>query len=594
MFLRRCFFFFLLSAITTPLFSQGAEPTTGKVNFKSRVNVVIVNVVVTDLNGNPVPGLVKDDFKVSEEGRTQKVLSFDEHKGIPTAITKLPSLPPHVFTNFHATKTADAIDVILLDTLNTPMEDQSYVYLQVTKYLKTMQSGVPVALFTLGSQLRMVQGFTTDSSVLLSALRDKKKGGNPQPSPMLRTNIEDNADQQLVGEMKSMQAVDGSQTLQESIAALQRFQTQTKEFQNNSVVDMTLWAFQQIAQYLGGIPGRKNVIWFSHAFPLPLSPALQGGQAGYPPELPPNYLENLKKTSAQLTAAQVAIYPVAAEGLVAPNQDASALPIGTTNAQQNTENQVQSFQLESKFRNGRHATMDEIALETGGEAFYDTNGLDYQLSRIINHGAQYYTLTYTPSDENMDGRYRRIRVKLKNGGYKLAYRRGYFTEDPKKPLLTQTDDPLKPLMDPGIPNVAQILYNVKVVSLGEQPQPQAENTAKEHAEPRAPVIRYSVDFAILPTDLNFVTETDGVRKGNVEVALASYDRHGGTLSRVSKTVEMTLQPKLYAAYQQGGVQLHEEIDIPIASAYLRTGIFDAKSNKAGTLLVPLEHMAANK
>ena len=594
MFLRRCFLFFLLSAIASPLFSQGTDPATGKATFKSRVNVVVVNVVVTDRSGNPVTGLDKDDFKVSENGHTQKVLSFEEHKAVTPTITKLPPLPPHVFTNFPATNTADAIDVILLDTLNTPMDDQSFVYLQVTKYLKSMQTGERVALFTLGSQLRMVQGFTTDSSVLLAALADKKRGGTPHPSLMLRTTTEDNADEQIVGEMKSMQAVDRSQALQESIGALQQFQGQTKDFQNNSVIDMTLWAFQQIAQYLGGIPGRKNVIWFSHAFPLPLSPALQGGQAGSPSDLPPNYLEDLRRTSAQLTASQVAIYPVAAEGLVAPNQDASAVPIGITNAQQATDDQVQSFQLESRFRNGRHATMDEIALETGGEAFYDTNGLAYELSRIISHGAQYYTLTYSPSDENMDGRYRRIAVKLRKGGYKLAYRRGYYTEDPKKPLLAQPADPLKPLMDPGIPDLAQILYNVKVLALGERPAPQAGSATKEDVVLRAPVIRYSVDFAILPNDLNFVVGPDGVRKGDVEVALIAYSPNGNMVSRVSRTIEMTLQPKLYAAFQQGGVQLHEEIDAPKGSAYLRTGIFDTKSNKAGTLVVPLAGiMAAN-
>ncbi len=466
------------------------------------------------------------------------------------------------------------------------------MYLQVAKYLKTMQSGEPVALFTLGSELRMVQGFTTDSSVLSSALRDKKKGGNPRPSLMLRTTMEDNADEQIISEMKAMQSLDGSETLKESTEALQQFQGQTKGFQNRTVIDMTLFAFQQLAQYLGGIPGRKNVIWFSYAFPFPISPTLQ---AGAPDNyIPPNYEEQLKRTSALLTAAQVAIYPIAAEGLVAPNQDVTAVPIGVTNAEEAIQDQVLSFQLESKLRNRRHATMDEIALETGGEAFYNTNGLGYELSRIVSQGAQYYTLTYTPGDKRMDGRYLHIKVELRKGGYKLAYRRGYYTDDSTKPPLVPQGDPLKTLMNPGIPDLAQILYNVKVVPQGERPAPQAGTAAKEDAALRAPVIRYSADFAISPDDLNFVIGRDGVRRADVEVALAAYDGDGKVLSRVSRTIEMTLQPKLYAAFQQGGVQLHEEIDAPKGSAYLRTGVFDAKSYKAGTLVVPLSDSIAAK
>ncbi len=105
--LRRGFLPFILVFLSSLLFSQSPASSPGKTNFKSRVNVVIVNVVVTDRNGNPVPGLVRDDFRVSEEGRTQKVLSFEEHKGIPSTTTKLPPLPPHVFSNFPATRTTD-------------------------------------------------------------------------------------------------------------------------------------------------------------------------------------------------------------------------------------------------------------------------------------------------------------------------------------------------------------------------------------------------------------------------------------------------------------------------------------------------------
>jgi VWFA-related protein len=584
MLLRRCSSLVLSSLLTARLFSQAAPPDSGEANFKSHVDVVVVNVVVTTGSGDPIAGLDRDDFKAFEDGQPQKILSFEEHKEVPPKITRLPQLPPHIFTNFPTTQTSDATDAILLDTLNTPLEDQTRVYLQTVKYLKSMQPGTRVAIFTLGSRLHLLHGFTSDPAVLLSILTDKKKGGTPQPSPILRSSMEDNADQQLVSEMKSMQANDGSQTLKESIAAIQSFQAQAVEFQNSTAIDATLLAFQQLAHYLGGIPGRKNVIWFSNAFPLPLSPTLQ---AGFPNNYIPLRLEDdLRKTSALLTTAQVAIYPVAAEGLVAPYQDPTAVPIGITNAQQATAAQSATILNESKDRNGRHAAMDEIAMETGGRAFYNTNGLSDVLSEVISHGARYYTLTYTPSNKQMDGRYRHIQIKVRQHGYKLAYRRGYYTDDPNKPPLVVQNDPLKPLMDPGMPNLVQILYNVKVMSAGTPPASQAA-VAGNNAALQVPLLRYGIDFAISSNDLNFLVEPDGIRKGDIELALVAYDGDGNVVSRLFKTIEMTLQPKLYAAFQQGGVQVHEDFDVPKTGVSLRTGVYDTRSSKTGTLEIPL-------
>jgi hypothetical protein len=48
-----------------------------------------------------------------------------------------------------------------------------------------------------------------------------------------------------------------------------------------------------------------------------------------------------------------------------------------------------------------------------------------------------------------------------------------------------------------------------------------------------------------------------------------------------------MQSKDYASAQQGGLQIHKEIDVPQGDVYLRTGIYDLKSSSAGTLGVSL-------
>jgi len=83
-------------------------------------------------------------------------------------------MPPNVYTNYPLTQTADAVNVLLLDALNTPTRDQTYVHSEMIKYLRTIPPGTRVAIFTLASRLRMLPGMTTDSSELLAVLNDKK------------------------------------------------------------------------------------------------------------------------------------------------------------------------------------------------------------------------------------------------------------------------------------------------------------------------------------------------------------------------------------------------------------------------------------
>src|SRR5450432_2799358 len=104
MLLRRCSSLVLSSLLTARLFSQAAPPDSGEANFKSHVDVVVVNVVVTTGSGDPIAGLDRDDFKAFEDGQPQKILSFEEHKEVPPKITRLPQLPPHIFTNFPTTQ----------------------------------------------------------------------------------------------------------------------------------------------------------------------------------------------------------------------------------------------------------------------------------------------------------------------------------------------------------------------------------------------------------------------------------------------------------------------------------------------------------
>lgn len=109
--------------------------------------------------------------------------------------------------------------------------------------------------------------------------------------------------------------------------------------------------------------------------------------------------------------------------------------------------------------------MDQIAADTGGQAFYHTNGLSDALNRIADLGSYFYTISYTPTNAATDGRFRKIRVRLTSGKYKLAYRRGYFAldeNDVRKHDSKAGDDPLRDMMGPGMPESSEIPLAVHV------------------------------------------------------------------------------------------------------------------------------------
>jgi len=108
---------------------------------------------------------------------------------------------------------------------------------------------------------------------------------------------------------------------------------------------------------------------------------------------------------------------------------------------------------------------------------------------------------------------------------------------------------------------------------------------------KRPVTRYGVDFAIAVQDLKLETTSDGVRHGNIEVVLVAYDQDGTPVNWVIRKPAVALEPKIYAALAQVGLQLHQEIDVPKGDVYLRTGIYDSGSSKAGTLGVPLSEIS---
>ncbi|HEY1800944.1 MAG TPA: VWA domain-containing protein [Terriglobales bacterium] len=575
MFSRRCapaVFLFLVSSLYSQ--TSAPNPSAPTPTFKAKVRVVLLDVVVTAGKDEPVLGLKKKDFEVFENGKPQSISTFEEHKSAPLTQIKLPPMPPGIYTNFPIVQTSDSVNVLLLDSLNTQPQDQAYVNAQVIKYLQGIRPGTRLAIFTLASRLRMLLGFSTDSGEILAGLKSTKNGGlKPQISPLLPSASQVDTDEEIVSFMKQNKASPAA------IAAVRQFQQDKAAFDAGSRIEMTLQALQQLARYLSSIPGRKNIIWFASSFPITIFP---GGKDMQPIDAMRRYQEDIRQTADLLTPEQVAIYPISATGL----EGNAAYEEGHSTSPQQQEEDLRE---ESETRAANQSAMEELARDTGGHAFYNTNGLGDAMVNAVNDGTWYYTLTYTPADKKMNGKYRSIQVKLPDNKYKLAYRRGYYAEDAKTAApvdAKQPQDPLWPLLGFGLPDFSQIVYKIRVLPSIPQPPPDAARIGSNR-ELKGPITRYSVDFAISVQDLKFDITPDGLRHGDIEMMMIAYDHDGKPVNMTVRKAGIRLRPDAYNSFEQIGLPLQSEIDVPKGDTFLRTGVFDLGSNTAGTIEVPL-------
>ncbi len=546
-----------LHAQTPPLRDVSKPPQTSTSAIKVETRVVLLDVVVTDHKGETIPNLRQPEFQVAEDGKPQAISSFEEHKRETSVPVNFPPLPPNVYSNFQPVKPGDSVNVLLIDLLNTYPWFQKDVCNQAIKYLKTVPPGTRLAIFVLNTQrLRLVRGFTTDFSELSAALDDRQSGVIPESSWLNPTPSRHAAELEGLSAMVMMQASPAA------VDAVSQYLGQEAAFRAGSRSDLTLQAFQHLGRYLSGIPARKNVIWFADTFPISFFPEDKVHT--------PGHQEHVQQTSDMLTAAQVAIYPVSARGLIGdPMFDVS---------------QLEGNGLLGELR-ATQIAMETLAQETGGRAFYNTNGLDAAMAKAVEEGSHYYTLAYAPTDRKTDGKYRHIKVKLTNADYRLSYRRGYYADKPEA-SQSAIEDPLIPLVGFGMPNFDQITYQIQASPVHPQPAPDASR-AGLNTEMKGSFTRYGVDVVVSLQGFALRASSDGVRHGRIETMLVAYDRNGKIINILKRKSRLALQPAIYAQLQTNGLPFHLEIDVPPGDIYLRSGIYDLGSGNAGTLGFPL-------
>jgi len=576
--------------------SETLQSNTGHpYTLQTGTNLVIVDVGVTDQSGRPVENLKAADFTLLEDGRSQAIRSFEEHSpAIASAqAPALPKLQRGLFTNFAPTPAAGSANILLLDTLNTPLLDQSFVRRQLEEFLRKVPPGTQIAIFGLNTRLSILQGFTSDPDALRAAMAKK---GTLQASSLLDDaqggGGGDGAGASSVSD--ALSGLTGSPDLDQAIANVQQFEAQQESFQFQLRAQYTLDALNELARYLVNVPGRKNLIWFSGSFPvdiLPSSSILNGFQSSASAEA------EFRETVSLLARSQVAVYPVDARGLrTMPGYSASNSGKKYQSNPQAATKDVMDFAAQNAQENG---TMQQMADDTGGRAFLNTNALSDAVASAIADGSSYYTLTYSPTDHHWNGAYRAISVALAEKGLHLSYRHGYFADGPNqdsKPgtgpatSLAAAKSVISRAMLRGSPAPTQISFTMRVLpasAKAEETLAPGNVLSADGARIKGPYRRLAVDFAINPHDFTF-THSGDIYHDDISFVTFVYDQAGTLIDSLQSTMHADFDAKVYANLMRGPFSYNEDVSVPATGNYfLRVAVQDLNTDHVGGIELPV-------
>jgi VWFA-related protein len=285
--------------------------------------------------------------------------------------------------------------VLVFDTSSMEPEDVQKATDSAIKWVdEQMTAADLVAIASIGSDLQVLNDFTSDKDAVRSALQAFNAAEGPAPAVDANTVSTDAAANDLTASPDT-----DTSTVDVGTQELDTF--------NN---DVRLRALTALAEALTPIQQKKAFLYFS---------------SGMQRNGSDNQIE-LRKAINAAVRANVSIYPVDSRGLqaVVPGGGASQASRGGVSAFSGRGVTDQFTKL-----GAQQETLQTLAGDTGGTAFTDSNDFGEAFTKVGKDISSYYILGFSSSNPNKDGRFRRIRVRVKvKADYKIEARNGYYAE----------------------------------------------------------------------------------------------------------------------------------------------------------------------
>jgi VWFA-related protein len=501
--------------------------------FRANTRLVQINVVVDGRQG-PVEGLQAGDFSITDNGKQRKIQVFSADSASLRNAADAPAPPgadaaassPAV-TKFSNTRArTDNMVVVLLDAINsadgtervagTPAWTSSMSFAlakrSTRQFLDKMPPGLSVALYGLDERLRVLSDFTTDRQQLLAALQAYG------PATM-----------QGVGSVNDTTDVP-SDDFNHLLAQ------EEKEYENIMIharqIQGTVPALHAIAQHLVGLPGRISLVW------IMTRPPLSGAVV-----------------EAALGRDNIAVYPVDARGLMSWDlQFGANYPPGFRAVLQSQPEALPVF--------------EDIARETGGRAFVNTNDIAGALRTAATDSEASYTLGFYVDAAALDNRFHQIKVKVHGKHLEARYPHGYWAlqdahgDSPRSvaALAAGLDAALRsPLEASALPVAGHLLHTGQGLELD----------------------------ATVGIQSMRIAQVNGQRTGTLVIETVAEDAAGKPLQSGRITLNLDFTEAVYQHNLKTGLRFQQMIDLAPGSVSLHVIAQDAVSGALGSVIIPL-------
>lgn len=579
---------FLLSLVLVGPAGLGAAQVVQSADetIRARATTVLVDVVVRHRDRGAVRGLRPEHFEILEDGVPQKVIYFQEMgAGSASLGAEASTLPPDFPVDIPSSQVLgsdlarERFIALVFDRLS-PIS-RSNAREAAVRFVEQARSQNPrVGVFLIDLSLRTLQFYTQDTELVVAAI-DRAMGAATSGAASVAGEIAaataaadraaaasaaaassistgQGADNQGAAQVAGVAGADAL------MAAMQQRMAETLEvLQRDQQGHVTTDGLLAVVRALGLMPARKTVVFFSEGVSLPEA-----------------VVKRFRSVINAANRSNVAVYAVDAAGLRVESTGQSALQ-GISDLASRRQSQAFSGREdtsgpmlrhlernEALIRSDPHVGLNTLAEETGGFLIRDTNNLSAGLGRISEDMESYYLLAYTPSNQNLDGRFRRIEVKVDLPSARVQSRRGYYAVD------GTLDEPI-------------LEYEAPAVGLISSGQQRADFEIRAGAfnfpEPGRPAnVALLVD--VPPGTLSYALDETRQEVSDYAIVAVVYDESGRVLHKTSQQYRLAKA----SVGARDGILFYRELRLRAGQYRVKVAAFDALSAKGAVREVTLD------
>jgi VWFA-related protein len=525
------------SAVGALAAQQDTEPPP--VIFRSEINYVEVDAIVTDAQGNPVAGLTQGDFEVFEDGKAQKIATF-ARVDLPIqraerALFTPTAIEPDVQTN---QAIEGRIYLIVLDDWHIAVGRTARVKAMARRFIEQNFGVNDIAAIVYTGRNDASQDFTNNRQLLLAAI-DRFSGRKLRSATLNQIeNMVTNPDGTL-GPGRDINE-------------------QERGYRARAVMG----SIRKLSEFMAGVRGRRKamlLIGEGIDYDIDQVMGLDGATASI-------VIEDTRNAIAAATRGNVAIYAIDPRGLSVPGDElvevGSAFPdqgVGTASLMNEQRVAQQSLRT--------------LAQDTGGFAAINQNNLDNAFDRIVKENSSYYLLGFYPTNDKRDGRTRKLQVRVKQPGVTVRSRSGYVASRGKA-------QPVAPLgNDAPLPSVSEAINS---------PLPMTAVPMSVFAAPfKGEAPNAAVAFAIEIDASGFAfANRNGLFVQQLEIVNSALESGGKSFPGEVQKIDLALKPDTHKRVIEGGLRVVGQTSLPPGRYQLRFAAGTAE--KAGSVLYDLE------